>query len=89
MKNACDCPAAICLCPSCHYAIIQKGLCHNSYHSRGNRFMPNTSKFLLKCNITDEVVAIPVQSLLTVRIYINIHNNNVCIGLPVNQRDLE
>lgn len=46
------------------------------------------SSFLLKYFITDNYIAVPITSLQTVCIYMNI-NNEVYIGLPINNKERE
>jgi len=83
----CNCQGN-CRCIATHSAIIYKIVTENIFIVRGDKYMNNTSSFLHKCRLTDEVKAIQIESLDSVCVNINIENR-MYVGIPVNEQDLE
>ena len=85
----CDCEIQNCECEKLYFAILQNEMiCRNVFETQGNFFYHNSLSFLQQCEIVENVIAIPITTLISVCIYMNV-DNSVYIGLPINRKELE
>ena len=72
-----------------HYAIIREINSQSFFNAQGNNNVAYDSRtFLHKCNLVNNVIAISVEALTAVCIYMNIADQ-IYVGLPVNQKERE
>lgn len=85
-----NCNEQLCQCEhrEKHYAIIQKIATDNAFVIRGDNNTADTNFFLQKCHETDNFIAIQVETLKCVCVYMKI-DNQMYIGMPINQKELE
>lgn len=85
-----NCNEQICQCEQSekHYAIAKKIAIDNVFIVRSNSNVADTSSFLQKCHKTNNFIAIPIESLICVCIYIQI-DNNIYISIPINKQEVE
>ena len=85
----CDCEIQNCECEHLYFAILEnESIYRNVFQTDGNYFQHNSSSFLQQCEIVENVIAIPIATLITVCLYMNV-DNSVYVGLPINQKELE
>ena len=88
MEN-CNCEIRECECENVYFGIIgRQFVCRDVFRVQGDNFRYDSQKFLQKCDIVNNTIALPIASLFSICIYINIENQ-VYIVLPVNQKELE
>lgn len=88
LKN-CNCVLRECQCAVSNYAIAQEITSQSFFNVRGDYNVANDSPaFLHKCNLINNIIAISVEALTAVCIYINI-NEQIYIALPINQKERE
>ena len=71
-----------------YFAIIGQLFCNEVFRMQGDNFRYDSRNFLQKCVTVNNLITILIASLCSTCIYINIENQ-VFIGLPVNQKELE
>ena len=72
-----------------HYPIVRQVSSRSFFNARGDNNVAYDSRaFLHKCDIVKNLIAIPVEALTAVCIYINI-DDQIYIGLPVKQKKRE
>ena len=86
--TGCHCNQEICACFPQHFAIVQKFQPRSMFVAESDNLNCNTSKFLFKCNTTNNFQTVNVQNIINVCVFMNI-NIQIYIGLPINDAELE
>jgi len=86
--TSCICVRKSCRCNGNHYVVIQKIVTDNILFIQGNNFIYDSNTFLHKCHTTNNIVLLPVNNITTICVLINI-NNQMYVGIPVNQQEFE
>lgn len=84
----CNCVRKPCRCNENHYVVMEKIVTDDILMIQGNNFMYDSNTFLHKCHVTNNIVLIPVNNITTICVLMNI-NNQMYMGIPVNQQELE
>lgn len=85
----CNCEIQNCQCENLYLAILQSELiCRNVFQAQGDYFEHNSLPFLQQCEVVESAIAVPIQNLTSLCIYMNV-DNSVYIGLPINEKELE
>lgn len=84
----CNCIRKPCKCNGNHYVVMEKIVTDNILIIQGDNFMYDSNTFLHKCHVTNNIVLIPVNNITTIFVLMNI-NNQMYVGIPVNQQELE
>ncbi|KYN27887.1 hypothetical protein ALC57_02710 [Trachymyrmex cornetzi] len=71
-----------------HYAIVQQIITDVAFVARGDNFIADTNFFLRKCYKTENCIAIPIETLKYICIFMKI-DEQMYVGIPVNQKELE
>lgn len=85
--SMCDCDDH-CICEGEHFAIITEMVKDGIFYVRGDAELRVRLSHLHKCHRGNEIAAIPVASLKSVCVYINVDNQSV-IGQVINSVELE
>lgn len=83
----CNC-RRLCRCNGDHYAIIKKIVTDNLLSIQGDNFIYDSDTFLHKCRIQVNIELLPIGSIVTPCVHMII-NNEMYVGIPVNQQELE
>lgn len=84
----CNCVRKPCRCNENHYVVMKKIVTDNILMIQGNNVMYDSNTFLHKCHVTNNIVLIPVNNITTICVLMNI-NNQMYVGIPVNQQELK
>lgn len=77
-----------CDCQYIYYAIINEIICDRDIEVNGNNYRYSTASFLYQCRETNNLKAIPIESITTPCTFMNIENENY-LAIPINSIEVE
>ena len=70
----CNCIRRPCRCNGNHYAVSKQIITDNILFIQGNNLLYDSSTFLHKCHVTNNIVLIPINNITTICVLMDINN---------------